>query len=185
MRAVPLGILRLHPSDHNRSPVPPFRRRAEPNLLLPRGRLRLYVSPALSFGAIPKIVQILERRYGPIRRLHENGSAPADRYALPDGTIFGIISSTTEPFCRACDRSRLTADGVWFLCLYAAAGIDLLKLLRQGASDDELRDLIAACWSVRADRGAEERKALSERGPLYQIEDLRSDPHREMHTRGG
>ena len=100
-------------------------------------------------------------------------------------TIFGIISSTTEPFCRACDRSRLTADGVWFLCLYAATGIDLLKLLRQGASDDELRALIAACWSVRADRGAEERKALSERGPLYQIEDLRSDPHREMHTRGG
>ena len=132
-----------------------------------------------------EIVQILERRYGPIRRLHENGSAPADRYALPDGTIFGIISSTTEPFCHACDRSRLTADGVWFLCLYAAAGIDLLKLLRQGASDDELRALIAACWSVRADRGAEERKALSERGPLYQIEDLRSDPHREMHTRGG
>src|SRR5204862_5468405 len=48
----------------------------------------------------------------------QNG-APAERFRLPDGTTFGIVSSTTAPFCRACDRSRLTADGTWFLCLYA------------------------------------------------------------------
>ena len=52
----------------------------------------------------------------------EESSAPADRFALPDGTTFGIISSTTEPFCSNCDRSRLTADGMWYLCLYADAG---------------------------------------------------------------
>ena len=57
-------------------------------------------------------------------------SAPADRFALPDGTTFGIISSTTDPFCRSCDRSRLTADGMWYLCLYATDGLDL----REGAS---------------------------------------------------
>ncbi len=132
-----------------------------------------------------EIIDILEGHFGPVRRLDENGWAPADRYALPNGTILGIISSTTEPFCRTCDRSRLTADGVWFLCLYAEAGIDLRTPMRNGASDDELRSLIVNGWSQRADRGAEQRAALSSRGPLYQIEDLRRDPHREMHTRGG
>ncbi len=128
----------------------------------------------------------LERHYGPIEHLSPNGSAPANRYALPDGTVFGIIASTTAPFCRTCDRSRITADGVWFLCLYAAAGTDLRTPLRGGASDAAIRDLIADTWTGRSDRGAEERKRLNSlRGPLYQIEDLRRDPHREMHTRGG
>ena len=66
--------------------------------------------------------------------IDEESSAPADRFALPDGTIFGIISSTTEPFCGSCDRSRLTADGVWLMCLYASAGTDLRRPLRAGAT---------------------------------------------------
>ena len=65
----------------------------------------------------------LSQRYGAIEAIVEESSAPADRYRLPDGTIFGIISSTTEPFCASCDRSRLTADGMWYLCLYAQRGI--------------------------------------------------------------
>ena len=127
----------------------------------------------------------LESHHGPIEPLGDNGSAPAARYRLPDGTTFGIIASTTEPFCRACDRSRLTADGMWFLCLYAAHGIDLRKPLRQRASQDEIRSLIVRGWTDRTDRGAEDRHALGSRGPLYQIEDLREHPHREMHTLGG
>ena len=67
----------------------------------------------------------LTARYGPIEPIVEDSSAPADRYRLPDGTTFGIIASTTEPFCRNCDRSRLTADGMWYLCLYATDGLDL------------------------------------------------------------
>jgi cyclic pyranopterin phosphate synthase len=63
-----------------------------------------------------EILESLGRRFGPIQQLSENGTAPADRYTLPDGTVFGIIASTTDPFCLTCDRSRLTADGVWFLC---------------------------------------------------------------------
>jgi len=132
-----------------------------------------------------EILSRLARHYGPIEPLRDGGSAPANRYALPDGTTFGIIASTTEPFCRACDRSRLTADGMWFLCLYGAHGIDLRRPLREGASQDEIRSLIVRGWTNRADRGAEDRKALGLRGPLYQIEALRKDPHREMHTRGG
>ena len=81
-----------------------------------------------------EVLSRLKSHYGPIEPLGDNGSAPANRYALPDGTTFGIIASTTEPFCRACDRSRLTADGIWFLCLYAAHGIDLRRPLREGAS---------------------------------------------------
>jgi cyclic pyranopterin phosphate synthase len=112
-------------------------------------------------------------------------AAPAEEFVLPDGTAFGIIASTTAPFCRSCDRSRLTADGVWFLCLYASGGTDLRQLLRQGASDDEIASVVENTWRARVDRGAEERAELAVRGALYQIEGLRSDPHREMHTRGG
>ena len=59
-----------------------------------------------------------------------------------DGTTFGIISSTTEPFCGACDRARLTADGRWFTCLYATEGVDLKAPLRAGESDAELEALL-------------------------------------------
>jgi cyclic pyranopterin phosphate synthase len=135
-----------------------------------------------------EILERLGRRYGPIAPVVEVSSAPAERFTLPDGTVFGVIASTTTPFCRTCDRSRLTADGTWFLCLYAQTGIDLRTPLRRGAAPAELRALIAAGWGARRDRGAEERKeleAMGRRGPLVQIEGLRSDPRLEMHTRGG
>jgi len=129
----------------------------------------------------------LTGRYGRIEPIEgDQGSpAPAERFRLADGTTFGIIASTTAPFCRACDRSRLTADGTWFLCLYAAHGVDLRERLRSGASDDQLAALLRDTWQQRADRGAEERLAVRARGALYPIAALRADPHREMHTRGG
>jgi cyclic pyranopterin phosphate synthase len=127
----------------------------------------------------------LARRYGPIEPVIEDSSAPADRYRLPDGAVVGIIASTTAPFCADCDRSRLTADGMWYLCLYALRGTDLRKPLRAGASEDALRELIRDGWQGRRDRGAEERLALRDRSPLIQIARLKEDPHLEMHTRGG
>jgi GTP 3',8-cyclase len=132
-----------------------------------------------------EILARLEQRYGKIEPVVEESTAPADRFALPDGTIFGIISSTTAPFCGSCDRSRLTADGMWYLCLYAKAGTDLRGPLRGGASQEELASLIIPTWRRRADRGAEERLALIHRTPLVPIGELRTDPHLEMHTRGG
>ena len=132
-----------------------------------------------------EMLQVLGRRYGQIEPVVEESTAPADRYALPDGTVFGIISSTTEPFCASCDRSRLTADGMWYLCLYAQQGIDLREPLRRGGSRDELKALIVDGWKRRADRGAEQRLRLRDRTPLVQIGRLREDPHLEMHTRGG
>jgi len=111
--------------------------------------------------------------------------APAERFSLPDGSSFGVIASTTDPFCGTCDRSRITADGMWFLCLYAGSGVDLKRMLRGGAADGELAQAVADAWSGRSDRGAERRLEMVDRDVLYQVEGLREDPHREMHTRGG
>ena len=133
-----------------------------------------------------EILERLARRYGPIAPVPEPGSsAPAERFRLADGYVFGIIASTTAPFCASCDRSRLTADGVWYLCLYALEGVDLRGPLRRGASREELAALITGRWRRRADRGAEARLAARTRGPLVQVTELRRDPHLEMHTRGG
>ncbi len=127
----------------------------------------------------------LGRHYGRIEPINEVSTAPAERFALPDGTVFGIIASTTSPFCSSCDRSRLTADGLWYLCLYALRGIDLRTPLRGGASREEIASAIVSGWTTRKDRGAEERLRLGSRGVLVQIQGLREDPHLEMHTRGG
>ena len=127
----------------------------------------------------------LQAQYGSIQSVIERGSDPAERFELPNGYRFGIIGSTTTPFCRACDRSRLTADGMWFLCLYAKTGLDLRQLLRGGAPAEELAAAISHAWRGRTDRGAEERLALEERGPLASSAVLRENPHLEMHTRGG
>jgi cyclic pyranopterin phosphate synthase len=132
-----------------------------------------------------EMLERLARRYGPIEPVLEDSTAPADRYRLPDGTVFGIIASTTAPFCADCDRSRLTADGMWYLCLYALTGVDLRGPLRAGASTEALAALIAGRWQGRTDRGAEDRLAVRDRSPLIQIGGLKQDPHLEMHTRGG
>jgi cyclic pyranopterin phosphate synthase len=133
-----------------------------------------------------EMLAALAARYGPIEPIVEPASsAPADRYRLADGTTFGIIASTTDPFCRSCDRSRLTADGLWFLCLYATEGLDLRKAVRSGASSEDLKELVARGWSGRDDRGAEVRLALGERRAFVPITALRQNPHLEMHTRGG
>jgi cyclic pyranopterin phosphate synthase len=132
-----------------------------------------------------EMLERLAAHYGPIGAIAESSSAPADRFRLPDGTVFGIISSTTEPFCHACDRSRLTADGLWYLCLYAPYGTDLRQALRAGATDLELADIITATWQRRTDRGAETRLASGDRSSLIPLDRLKRDPHLEMHTRGG
>lgn len=122
---------------------------------------------------------------GPVEPIVEESSAPAERFRLPDGTTFGIIASTTQPFCRRCDRSRLTADGMWLLCLYATRGTNLRDALRAGATDAELAALIREVWRARHDRGAEKRLVLPARTPLASPLELKQNPHLEMHKRGG
>ncbi len=123
---------------------------------------------------------------GPVESISPAGSrAPATRFRATDGTTFGVIASTTQPFCGTCDRARITADGVLFTCLYAESGVDLREPLRSGATDDSLWDTVSQTWRARADRGAEDRRRSPARDVLIPVARLRADPHREMHTRGG
>lgn len=132
------------------------------------------------------MLTLFENHFGAIEPLTEPGSsAPAERFRLPNGQIFGIIASTTQPFCASCDRARLTADGVLLLCLYAQHGTDLRRPLRAGASAETLQKMIDAVWQGRADRGAEERRDVRDRGVYIPIRALKKDAHLEMHTRGG
>jgi GTP 3',8-cyclase len=134
-----------------------------------------------------EILMLLRKTYGPIEPVVEHSSAPAQRFLLSDGTTFGIIPSTTTPFCATCDRSRLTADGFWYLCLYAKQGIDLREPLRL-KDLEEVRRRIRLGWESRTDRGAEDRKNLEQssmRGRFIEIDKLRQDPRLEMHARGG
>src|SRR2546428_8521101 len=73
------------------------------------------------------------------------------RYADGAGEI-GVISSVTQAFCGSCTRMRLSTEGALFTCLFAQSGHDLKSLVRGGASDEEIRDQIAAVWQRRAGR---------------------------------
>ena len=133
------------------------------------------------------MLDALRARYGTVNAIAPapGETAPASRFMLPDGTTFGIISSTTEPFCSTCNRARLTADGTLYLCLYAQKGLDLRGPLRDGASHQELVELVRNVWSNRGDRGAEVRLKQHDRASFIPIQALKQDPHLEMHTRGG
>ena len=84
----------------------------------------------------------LQRRFT-LTPLPGRGSAPAQRYLVDDGPgTVGIIASVTEPFCQACDRTRLTADGQVRNCLFSNRETDLRGPLRSGATDEQLAALI-------------------------------------------
>jgi cyclic pyranopterin phosphate synthase len=89
----------------------------------------------------------------------------AARYRYADGRgEIGIISSVTEPFCRDCNRARLSADGKLFTCLFASEGSDLLGLLRSGSGDQALSNFVAGIWGARRDRYSDERAGILEAG---------------------
>lgn len=82
----------------------------------------------------------------------------ASRWRYRDGGgEIGIISSVTQPFCRGCTRARLSAEGSLYTCLFATHGHDLRRLLRGGASDEYIAEVINTIWSRRADRYSELR----------------------------
>ena len=82
----------------------------------------------------------------------------ASRYRYIDGKgEIGVITSVTQPFCGDCTRARLTTEGRLVTCLFATRGTDLRGPMRDGASDDELIDIIGSVWSNRRDRYSELR----------------------------
>ncbi|WP_127131765.1 GTP 3',8-cyclase MoaA [Georgenia sp. SYP-B2076] len=105
----------------------------------------------------------------------ERGAAPAERWTvapadgLPGGTV-GIIASVTEPFCAACDRTRLTADGQVRTCLFARTETDLRALLRAGADDAALADLWrGAMWGKLPGHGIDDPGFLQPQRPMSAI----------------
>ena len=82
----------------------------------------------------------------------------ARRYRYADGAgEIGVIASVTQPFCGACTRARLSAEGRLYTCLFAMKGHDLRAVIRRGASDAELAETIAQVWRARGDRYSELR----------------------------
>jgi cyclic pyranopterin phosphate synthase len=82
----------------------------------------------------------------------------AERWRYVDGGgEIGVISSVTQAFCASCTRMRLSTEGSLYTCLFGQTGHDLKSLLRAGASDDEIRNEIAAVWQKREDRYSEIR----------------------------
>jgi cyclic pyranopterin phosphate synthase len=85
----------------------------------------------------------------------------AERWRYVDGAgEIGIITSVTQPFCGSCTRARLSAAGELFTCLFASTGRDLRTLIRGGASDEEIGNVIGSVWRARDDRYSELRAAL-------------------------
>jgi cyclic pyranopterin phosphate synthase len=99
----------------------------------------------------------------------------ATRWRYRDGTgELGVIASVSAPFCGACSRARVSAQGTLYTCLFASRGTDLRALLRGGATDAEIVAAIEAAWRVRDDRYSE--LGRSGTGGLPKV---------EMHAMGG
>jgi cyclic pyranopterin phosphate synthase len=82
----------------------------------------------------------------------------AERWRYKDGSgEIGVIASVTQPFCRDCNRARLSAEGKLYTCLFGIKGHDLKSLLRGGASDEQISQVIVHLWSRRSDRYSEIR----------------------------
>jgi GTP 3',8-cyclase len=99
------------------------------------------------------------------------GSAPAERWLVDGGPArVGVIASVTRPFCRACDRTRLTADGQVRNCLFAREESDLRDALRSGGSDERIAQLWrAAMWGKKAGSGLDDPSFLQPQRPMSAI----------------
>ena len=105
-----------------------------------------------------EVHQLIHARW-PLEPLN-GGDAVARGWRYVDGKgDIGLISSVTMPFCRSCDRGRLSADGHLYTCLFAGEGMDLKGFLRSGHSDADLTSILAFHWKRRTDRYSELRRA--------------------------
>jgi cyclic pyranopterin phosphate synthase len=102
---------------------------------------------------------------------HDRGAAPAERWVVDGGpATVGVIASVTRPFCSACDRTRLTADGQVRSCLFARTETDLRALLRGGSSDEEIADAWrAAMWGKLAGHGIDDPGFVQPDRPMSAI----------------
>ncbi len=117
-----------------------------------------------------ELLEILKKEIALIKSSRAAGET-AQRYEVAGekGFQIGFISSVTQPFCNACNRARLSADGKIFTCLFASEGMDIKKFIREGASDEEIDDLLEGIWSNRTDNYSEQRSSLTENLPKAEM----------------
>ncbi len=119
-----------------------------------------------------ELVERIAARW-PLHAVSENYRGEvAKRWRFDDGAgEVGFISSVTQPFCGACSRARLSSEGKFYTCLFAAQGVDLRAAMRAGAGDADLSNVIRGRWLGRSDRYSELRADLRRTGPeLKKIE---------------
>jgi len=105
-----------------------------------------------------ELLEILGREFSLVAREPAYRGEVASHWSHREGNgEIGVIASVTRPFCRDCQRLRLSADGKLFTCLFAADGHDLREMLRGGVGDEALRAAVAGVWTARKDRYSEER----------------------------
>jgi len=115
------------------------------------------------------IIEMLDREFGiePVDPSYRGEVAQRWRYRDGTGEV-GVITSVTQPFCGDCTRARLSAEGVVYTCLFATSGTDLRAVLRTGASDEMLDEVVSGIWTNRADRYSETRS--SQTAGLHKVE---------------
>ncbi|MCO4784182.1 MAG: GTP 3',8-cyclase MoaA [Candidatus Cloacimonetes bacterium] len=112
-------------------------------------------------------------QYAPLEPIDPNYIGEvASRYRFKDtqGEI-GFISSVTQPFCNSCNRARISASGKFYKCLFSTDGLDLRKMLREGAKDEEIKSILIGSWTNRDDNYSETRsQQTSERKKIEMYE---------------
>ncbi|RZT88592.1 cyclic pyranopterin phosphate synthase [Pseudonocardia sediminis] len=118
-----------------------------------------------------EILELLGERFTLTPDSEERGGAPAERWLVDGGpAVVGVIASVTRPFCGACDRTRLTADGQVRSCLFANTETDLRAMLRGGSSDREIADVWRdAMWAKLAGHGINDPSFLQPDRPMSAI----------------
>lgn len=104
----------------------------------------------------------------PVGRVRKSETARRYEYVDGQGEI-GFISSITQPFCGGCTRARVTADGIFYTCLFSNHGTNLMPLLRQPGDPGTLRKRIAEAWASREDRYSELRGTAEGRRPKVEM----------------
>lgn len=122
--------------------------------VVPAQEIRTRLSQHLSFSAAPA----------------EASGETALRYRYHDGGEFGIIASVTQPFCGACNRARLSAEGQLYTCLFASKGHDLRHMLREGKGTAEIVAALERIWGNRDDRYSEIRDELRQQHQRDKVE---------------
>ena len=105
-----------------------------------------------------EIIERIQKKHAiePVDPNYKGEVAKRWRYEDGSGEI-GVITSVTQAFCGDCSRLRLSAEGSIYTCLFASKGVDLRRLLREGASDEYISETIASTWKERSDRYSESR----------------------------